>query len=111
MTNAVRFTILLSFVGVIGIPTLTFVVRATIKWTRVEDRLEVISNKLIDIVKDKDETHQEMLRQMREDREATNRRLRWLEENIWNARNPRPERLYRPASDLTGFAVVAGVDS
>jgi hypothetical protein len=86
MSSGERFTLILSTIGVIGIPTLAFVVRATIKWTRVEDKLEIIANKLLDIVKDKDETHREMLQQMREDRNATNLRLRWLEENIWRRR-------------------------
>ena len=83
MTADQRLAITLSAIGIIGIPTLTFIVRATIKWTRVEDRLQVISDKLIDIVKDKDETHAAMIQQMREDRNATNTRLRWLEENVW----------------------------
>lgn len=86
MTNAERFTIILSVISVIGIPTLVFIVRASIKWTRVEDRLSTISDKLIAIVKDKDDVHKEMLAQMREDRDVTNRRLRWLEEHLWNPR-------------------------
>ena len=83
MSNGERFTLILSTIGIVGIPALAFVVRATIKWTRVEDKLEVIATKLLDIVRDKDKIHGEMLQQMREDREATNRRLRWLEENLW----------------------------
>lgn len=87
MSSGERFTLILSAIGIIGIPTLAFVVRATIKWTRVEDKLEVIATKLLDLVRDKDKIHSKMLQQMREDREATNRRLRWLEENLWRRRH------------------------
>lgn len=35
------------------------------------------------LVENKDRIHAEMLGQMREDRQATDRRLRWLEEYLW----------------------------
>jgi hypothetical protein len=38
------------------------------------------------LVADKDRTHTEILEQMREDRKATDRRLRWLELNVWSRR-------------------------
>lgn len=67
------------------IPTLIFLIRGAIKWTRVEDRLTEIAKDLNEIVADKDKVHTEMLTQMREDRAATDRRLRWLEETRWKS--------------------------
>lgn len=65
-------------------PTLVLMFRAAMKWTRVEDQLNNVADDLKALIVDKDKTHAEMLQQMREDRNATNRRLRWLEENVWN---------------------------
>lgn len=75
-----------SFMGIIVIPTLILVVRAAIRWKGVEDRMNSVANDLGDIVRDKDRIHAEMIAQMREDRKATDRRLRWLEENLWSGR-------------------------
>lgn len=68
------------------IPALFLLIRLAIKWTRVEDKLDAVVADLHDIVEDKNRTHAEMLAQMREDRAATDRRLRWLEENLWKGR-------------------------
>lgn len=65
-------------------PTLAFIIRATIKWTRVEDKLEELVNDMRKLVEDKEKTHTDIINQMTEDRRATNLRLRWLEENVWN---------------------------
>jgi hypothetical protein len=69
--------------------------RSVRNWTRMEIRLESLANSVEKLVVDKDrvhneivareqEVHNEMLSQMREDRNATNLRLRWLEEHLWN---------------------------
>jgi hypothetical protein len=81
-------TIILSFLAVVFIPTMILLVRGAIKWTRVETKLSEVADDLKQIVIDKDKVHQEMLSQMREDRDATNLRLRWLEENQWKTHKP-----------------------
>lgn len=75
-----------SILGIIVIPLLILLFRIAIKWKGLEDRLNNVVQDLGDIVKDKDKIHSEMLAQMREDRKATDRRLRWLEENLWSGR-------------------------
>lgn len=76
-------TLILSGVSVIFIPMLVFLIRATVKWTRVEDRLAQIGLDVERLVKDKDQVHREIVNQMHEDRVATNERLTWLERNLW----------------------------
>lgn len=76
-------TIGLSFMGVLVIPALTIMIRGAIKWTRVEDRLDRVIDDLRRIIEDKDKVHQEITRQISDDRRATDRRLRWLEEHVW----------------------------
>lgn len=83
MSPDARLGLILTVISVIGVPTLAFVVRATIKWTRVEDRLGHLVDDVGDLVRDKDRAHAEILNQMREDRKATNDRLTWLERNLW----------------------------
>lgn len=73
----------LAFTSVIVLPFLAFFFRMTVKWTRVEARLEEIAEDLKRIVDDKDRVHTSMLNQMGQDRQATDRRLRWLEEHLW----------------------------
>jgi hypothetical protein len=53
------------------------------------NRLGTIARDLDRIVSDKDRTHAEMLAQMREDRQATDVRLRWLETHVWSRQQPR----------------------
>lgn len=64
--------LILAVISVIGLPMLAFVVRATIKWTRVEDQLANLINDIDKLVRD-----------MREDRRATNERLTWLERYLY----------------------------
>lgn len=63
--------------------------RVTVKWTRIEARLEGVAENLQKIVADKDRVHQEITTQITNDRAVTDKRLRWLEEHIWktDARN------------------------
>lgn len=89
MTPDQRFTLTLFIISVICLPTLAFVIRATVKWTRVEDKLDGIADDMARLVKDKDQVHQEIAAQMHEDRQATNERLTWLERNAWG-RNSGP---------------------
>lgn len=82
------------------VPTLILMIRGAVKWTKVEDKLGQVADKIGDLVKDKDKTHSdllaaindkqagndkihsEMLEQMRQDRDATDRRLRYIE-SFW----------------------------
>jgi hypothetical protein len=73
----------LSFLSVLVIPLLVLIVRIAVKLTQSQDKLTVIASDLEKLVADKDKVHAEMLAAMRDDRNATNRRLRWLEENVW----------------------------
>jgi len=61
--------------------------RIVVKWTRTEDKIDEIANDLKGIVVDQERVHVELAAQMREDRSATDRRLRWLEKNLWKGRN------------------------
>lgn len=65
------------------IPLIVFLLRGAIKWTRVEDKLDHAVKELTSIAADKDRVHNEIFAQMREDRAATDKRLRWLEEYLW----------------------------
>jgi len=87
----------LTLLSVLLIPTIGLLIRLVVKWTKAEGKLEELARDMSELVRDKDRTHAEMigqmkldraemLAQMREDRNATNRRLRWLEENIWSRR-------------------------
>lgn len=71
-----------SILGIIIIPLLILMFRAAIRWKGIEDRLSVL-------VGNEDKIHAELIAQMREDRAATNRRLRWLEENLWKRNGDR----------------------
>lgn len=83
--------VLLSVMSVIIIPLFILMIRGIIKWTRVEDKLDQLVSDMRNIVIDKEKTHEAMLRQMGEDRMATDRRLRWLEENVWNRAHNKPD--------------------
>jgi uncharacterized membrane protein len=76
-------TFILSIVTLVLIPAVLVLLRGAVRWTKVEDKLDRMVGRMEELVKDKDQTHAEILTQMREDRNATNRRLRWLEENLW----------------------------
>lgn len=78
--------LMISALAVIFIPLLIALIRGIVKWTRVEDKLDELVKDMSQLIKDKDATHEAMLRQMTDDRSATDRRLRWLEENLWKGR-------------------------
>lgn len=83
MTRFEVYTLILSLAAIVIIPLIVLLVRITQKWTRVEGKLETLANNMDKLVKDKDAIHTEMISQMRDDRKATDRRLRWLEEHLW----------------------------
>jgi hypothetical protein len=76
-------SLILAIIATLLIPTVVFLVRGAIKWTRVESKLDHAISELSEIAADKDRVHHEIYVQMREDRTATDKRLRWLEEYLW----------------------------
>ena len=86
MTRFEALSLLLSFTALILIPIAILVIRIIIKLTKAEDKLTQVVEAVEQLIEDKEKVHVEMYRQMRDDREATNKRLRWLEEHLWNRR-------------------------
>lgn len=76
-------SITLGILSIILIPLVGLIWRGAVKWTRVETKLDMVVEDIKEIVKDKDAVHREINNTMREDRAATDRRLRWLEEHLW----------------------------
>jgi methionine salvage enolase-phosphatase E1 len=76
-------TVSISFTAVVVLPLVILLFRIAVKWTKTEDKLDIIAEDLKEIVADKNRVHQEITQQMTDDRKATDRRLRWLEEHIW----------------------------
>lgn len=62
---------------------LVYMMRMAMRWARVEHGLEDLVTDVKQLVADKDRVHAEIVTTMREDRAATDRRLRWLEEHLW----------------------------
>lgn len=89
MTPDQRFTLLVVLITAVFLPMIALLYRGIVKWTRTEDKLDELIKDVNKLIIDKDKTHAEMLAQMTNDRAATDRRLRWLEENIWK-RGSRP---------------------
>lgn len=83
MTHFEVDTLILSVISIVVIPIIVLLVRGAVKWTRVESKLESLVSSVDKLVKDKDTVHNEIIVQMRDDRKATDRRLRWLEEHLW----------------------------
>jgi hypothetical protein len=84
LTRFEILSLILSFIAVLLIPSLILMVRAAMKWTRVEDNLKAVIGDLDKLVKDKDRIHADLVAQMKSDRDATNKRLVWLERNVWS---------------------------
>lgn len=76
-------TTAISVLAIMLIPAIGLLIRIVVKWTRTEAKLEELADDMRKLVENKDRIHAEMLGQMREDRKATDRRLRWLEEFLW----------------------------
>jgi hypothetical protein len=68
MTSDQKFTIIIALLGVVIIPLLALVVRGAMKWTQLATDVRKIAEDSV------------------RDREVTDRRLRWLEENTWKKR-------------------------
>lgn len=84
MTPAERFTITLTILGMLAAllsTVLTVVIRATVKWTRTEDKLSTLVDEVRELIVRKDTDHEALRgeardRQARADREHVDMRER-----------------------------------
>ncbi len=79
----VWLTIALSFLGIILIPLLFALIKVVQRATRLEVKQDQLVKSLASLVQDQEKIHASIFQQQREDRKATNTRLRWLEQNVW----------------------------
>lgn len=82
MTHYEILTAILSLIGVLLLPLIGIMVRGMIRWVRTEDSLKTLIETVKTQTQHNDKVHEEMYKQMRLDREATNQRLYYLEK-IW----------------------------
>lgn len=75
-------------IAILIIPGLVMLVRITRKWAQIEDKQNQLIEAIEKLVEDKDKVHSELYNMMREDRDATNTRLTYLE-RIWIERGPK----------------------
>lgn len=80
MTEYDLIVILLTVIGVLLIPTIGVLFRGMVRWVRTEDQLTNLVHEVKELVNDNEKSRGDILRQMTYDREATNTRLRYLEE-------------------------------
>jgi len=89
---------LLTAMTVLVVPAIAILIRGAIKWNGVEQQLEHLVSRVSELVMDQDKTHESILErmsneqidnsrthraileQMRLDRDATDKRLRFIEE-------------------------------
>jgi predicted Holliday junction resolvase-like endonuclease len=78
--------LILTVIAVLLIPILKLIWDAARKQQQIEDKQVELIRNMEKLVADKDAVHKEIIATIREDRAATDKRLRWLEENLWNTR-------------------------
>lgn len=83
MTTQVFIRWVIGFIAANVIVIGTLLVRAIVKWTRIQVTMEQLAEDIKEHITDSKHAHEEMYREMRDDRAATNKRLRFLEENFW----------------------------
>jgi hypothetical protein len=76
-------TISTTIAGIFALPALALVIRLTVRWTRIEDKQNQLLKDITTLIKDKDETHREIMSVVKENRSNADSRLRWLEEHLW----------------------------
>lgn len=81
MSSSERFYVIITLLSLFVFPGIIILMRLTARWTKVEAIVDGIK----DIMAEQDKIHGEMLRQMSEDRHATNTRLEYLE-RLWMER-------------------------
>ena len=83
MTAFQYLEIILTILAVLVLPALALMIRAAVHSGRLETKLDGAIEDIRGLVRSKDEVHKEIYAQMREDRVASNKRLSWLEQNLW----------------------------
>lgn len=73
-------TAVLTLLFLVVTALLSVLIRVVVKATRTEDKISELADDVKQLITDKDKVHAEMLGQMRFDRDATDKRLRYLEE-------------------------------
>ena len=89
MTNFEWVMVALTSLSVLLIPILVLMFRGAIHWTRTDDRLTDLVEDVESLIRKSDKMQSEILNQMTYDREATNKRLRFIEE-YWMTRKDIP---------------------
>ncbi len=74
---------LIAALGLLVLPMLALMVKGTLRWARAESNLERLIIDVLNLIKDNDRVHTAIFEEMRNDHQATDRRLRWLEEYLW----------------------------
>lgn len=77
----------IGLLSVILVPFIVLLFRLTVQATKLVDRVNVIERDFRELTQNTAETQKEILKTIREDRNATDRRLRWLEEHLWKGTN------------------------
>lgn len=80
MTVQSWLNIAIAGVALLLVPALAVLLRGAVKWTRTEDQLGELVRDVRELVEQQDKMHATIFDQIRTDREATDRRLRFLEE-------------------------------
>jgi hypothetical protein len=84
MNSTDILTLIVSVIGAIGLPIMILLLRGLFQWTRTwtktEEKLSAVAKDLAELMAQKDSVHAALYDQMRVDREATDRRLRFIEE-------------------------------
>lgn len=84
--NTELLAIIISVLAVLIIPALALLVRISVKWQRLEDGLSDIDEDVKQLVKEKSDANRELYNLIKTGLEAIDKRVRWLEQNIWNRR-------------------------
>lgn len=92
MTRFEWITVALGLLSVLIIPTLVLVIRLVVRLTMRDEQIGRLADDVRKLAAGEERVHAEMYRTMREDRAATDRRLRWLEEHLWRTGGGRRDR-------------------
>ena len=81
--------LILTAIAALLIPLVRLLWNAAIRQQSITDIQEQLLKSVENLIRDKDQVHKDIINQMADDRKATDRRLRWLEENVWNTQRRR----------------------
>jgi hypothetical protein len=84
MTHFEITTLVLSVIGILLIPLIRMAWLAMVRWISTETQLKQLVKDVGTLVENQDTVHSAIYKQMQIDREATNTRLRYLEEYFMN---------------------------